>query len=621
MPTDTNYDAGQPVAGLGKTESEISVVRQRSNQSSEQRPFIPEPVTFDYIGVGQIRNEISGQESRRQSGFKSQSKSRHPIPFAEVKGDSSFAVSDSLLFNVLPLEILTMVIDFLPIEVLEVLASVSRDCYILARTRLFEKLDLGSHPAGLDILGYLHKQTFESRSRMNTLYLGNCVRRLTVSTLSRRWSLHTVINVYLPKVLNVIQYGLPNLDSLKWSQPVTLTASAWQILLESPIRRLKLYNILINASTFDQLRGLPPAAGRSLEELHIGWDVEPKRGVLFCYNCAIELLIRCAPKLTTLVWHGSSYSPARYGGELRKAGPLTPMFNLRSLALNGVYIQTPEDIAALMGPTKTSKLAHLSLNQVNEAVIRRLRLLGRLPMLQSFVWGQDSYTAPLCVDFLSQNPQIEFLSLKYCPKSLIDDVVLPLLATDFRRLRSLELRYDRYDNSSSTLSDAALTRISQLISLTQLHVEIGPPTPTYGLATWMLDHDKIRACVEQLPKLKTLALSGDTYDPHNTGLRFVQENYYYRSFTHGTNGWESHDRSPSFESTHLERMLKQGNEYVSIRNQSGPKLDFVYCGQIPMRVETGSAGCSAVPATNGRDSLTQFLRKTFRTGNALNPSE
>jgi hypothetical protein len=393
-------------------ESETSVVRQRTSQSPRHGRFVPEPITFDYTGVGQIRNEILGLESRRQSTFKLQSKPRHPISFAQAKGHNSFAVSDSLLFNVLPPEILTMVIDFLPIKVLEVLASVSRDCYILARTRLFEKLDLCANRAGLDILGYLYEQTFGPRSKTSTLYLGTCIRRLTVSTLpwdrvsslltddaesSRRRSLNDVLDAYLPKVLNVIQYGLPNLDALEWSQPVTLTAAAWQIILERPVRRLKLYNILINASTFELLQSLPSTAGRSLEELHIGWDVEPKRGVLFCYNCAIELLIRCAPKLTTLVWQGSNYSPARYGGEERKAGSLPPIFNLSSLALNGVYVQTKEDIAALM----TSKLVHLSLNQVNDVVVRRLRLLGRLPALRSFVWGQDSYTAPMCVEFLS----------------------------------------------------------------------------------------------------------------------------------------------------------------------------------------------------------------------------
>jgi hypothetical protein len=67
-------------------------------------------------------------------------------------------------------------------------------------------------------------------------------------------------------------------------------------------------------------------------------------------------------------------------------------------------------------------------------------------------------------------------------------------------------------------------------------------------------------------------------------------------------------------------MLDQGNKYALLRNQGGPKLGFIYCGQIPMRVES-SVGYFVVNETSGRDELTPFLRRTFRTGDALSPFE
>jgi hypothetical protein len=125
--------------------------------------------------------------------------------------------------------------------------------------------------------------------------------------------------------------------------------------------------------------------------------------------------------------------------------------------------------------------------------------------LKTFIWcGRPKNRLPL--DFFEANPQSETL---YCGSLDLDTMIerlLPLLVDRFPQLRSLALQFAE---EVSAIPAAALSAIACLKTLQQLLIEAGHK---FGWRkTWVVDHAALRACIRQLPLLKKLALSRDTY--------------------------------------------------------------------------------------------------------------
>ncbi|KPI43948.1 uncharacterized protein AB675_6240 [Cyphellophora attinorum] len=601
--------------------SDSSTVISHHNPPPPER-FTPETITFDY-NLGDIMSLSVGMFDPGRDKFELQTRPRPSIPFNKANLGRAFA-SDSLLFNVLPTEILTKVIKFLPAESLNILAVVSRDCRVFARTIQFETRVFDY--VNLDLVYHLHREIFAiAQPRTDQLFLGPCIRRLRINTHAAVFNfrhdldsesrsgqsdeempvpfqaaLDSFFRDYLPLVCNIIRYALPNLELLEWSDHTRLSGSAWKAILRSPVRHLKLFRVSVNCKTLNEVRALSQAAGASIETLEvelsrdidtIGKSDEAERTT--CYDFTIELLNRCASRLKTLVWSGG--------------------FN------RGSGTQKPANSCIW----QSSDLCHSNTSTAaNDFVVNHISHLGNLPALKGFVWRQFVHTPALPIKFLEQNPQLELLSLDNCPGDFLNDLVLPLLASDFTRLTSLELIYDEH---CTILSKTALSYISQLKTLVQLHLQLGHQLG--WRRTWVVKHRDIRDCVQQLPNLKILALSRDTYDPENSGDSEEYERYYegWDAYPTDHTEWRLQERHRDddgdpeartkffFEMSHRRRVLQHAYRYVNtFWYKYGPMLDFIYFGEIPMRVRLGYYGYRPIAISERRDDLWTFLHRKFQ---------
>lgn len=77
---------------------------------------------------------------------------------------------------------------------------------------------------------------------------------------------------------------------------------------------------------------------------------------------------------------------------------------------------------------------------------------------------------------------------------------------------------------------------------------------------------------------------------------------------------------------HRRRMLQEARKYVDLRwgdlvndeyTLDGPKLEFIYFGELPMRVQMGWYGYRPLAVSERRDDLYTFLQWTFKNESDL----
>lgn len=472
-------------------------VARDSYEVSRTDPFMREPIKFDY-DIDDIIAMSVGMCSGITDTFELQTRHRPTLPFDRANLGKPISATKCRFLNTLPIEIITKIVSFLPAgESLNNLAMVSRDLRVLARTIQFESVlfDYTDLKLVLGLAEEMYKATSTHLSSPETLLLGPSIRRLRVNTHSGAFNwrhdltrehmndlpiskkaelynkaLNAFFGHYLPVVLEVIQHCLPNLELFEWSDRVKLPGGAWAAILRSPARHLRLFRTTVDETVFNELQSLPLTIGESVETLDMElMDDHGKGKTSFTYDFGIELLNRCSHGVRALVWNGDVF-PAQL--DERRAGTLLEMPELRSLTLRFLQVQSEKDMRSLISPHTTSKPMHLSLSMPNEIVANRLRDVGNMPALTSFVWRPSLNGPALPINFLRHNPQLELLSLDNCSLYDIDQVVLPLLVSRFDRLKSLELVYAV---ECTELTKAALSHISCLKSLTQLHLQLGFP--------------------------------------------------------------------------------------------------------------------------------------------------
>lgn len=335
---------------------------------------------------------------------------------------------------------------------------------------------------------------------------------------------------------------------------------------------------------------------------------------------------RC-PALKQLVWNGwREFSKVSQ----EKRSELLPLRNLRFLSISGVDFRSEGDIRALIGTSAGSALKHLALVHVDGLTAAHLASVGKILPLESFVWEGRSN---LPLQFLQENPHLKLLSLQNCTANIVETAVLPLLVAQFKNLQSLEVVFEEEDR---WLSDTATTLISRLTTLTKLHLSLGN---RFGWRrTWLVNHKAIRDCIKHLPALKMLALSRDTYDWDQTNDFSLYEGYYIspwvtprdraerrlKNWLYLQAGDEDYQTRSEwvFEMIHRRRILQEARKYVDLRwgdyvdgtwQLNDPKLDFIYFGELPMRVHTSwYRAYTPVAVSEHRDSLWTFLRRTFQ---------
>ena len=345
------------------------------------------------------------------------------------------------------------------------------------------------------------------------------------------------------------------------------------------------------------------------------------------------LLRRCQSTLTSLIWR--DVWPIEEG-EVRPELPKLKC--LRKLCLQNTSLRSSAELQALILPDPECQLAHLDLGIMNDVTAELINQRGNISTLKAFCCSGSKGRRRISTRFLKENRQLESLSLEYLPKSAVEERILPLLAEKFQNLVSLEIAYDE---DGKSVSPTAFEAIATLKTLEQLHLSAGS---MYGWKhQWIVDHNMVRKCVKQLPALKRLALSRDTYkrrldfdgnNPENyySSRTFLEEDEHEGRLRVRAIFWtpdEIADRPDddsltmdddtwtkradwAWEMMHRHKMLQQANKYVNLRYNGGPKLEFLCFGKLPMEVKLGWYGWRAIAVTEKRDEAYTMLNRMFK---------
>lgn len=456
---------------------------------------------------------------------------------------------------------------------------------------------------------------------------------------------------YMKAVTDVIRSSLLNLELIAWYDRPRISPSTVKALLESQMTHMKLDRVSVDHQSVRVMEKMPLSRVCRLATLDLSVlgsfhkDPSPEEESNAVYGFVAYMLRLGAPTLTTLRWEDV--------GSLRTPGTkesLPKPSNLRKLSLRHLAIDTQADLEALILPNPYCKPVHLELYFPSGATTKFINDRGSMHTLKTFVWTGRENEGEQMLAFLEANPQLETLSLDHFPVSLIESKLLPLLVERFQSLTSLELAFAQ---ETTTLPQCTYKAIAQLKSLEQLCLQAGNQ---WGWKrTWLIDHEALRTCIKRLPTLKRLAFSGDTYLRREfQGDAF--EHYYSMKYFNPQSDLERrlkrvalftihdddarHDddgngnnndnegagsdadeplQTPlqkrldwAWEMAHRQKMLRQATKYVDLRYRGGPKLEFLYIGQLPMQVKLGWYGWRAHAVTNGRESGWTMLQRMFK---------
>ena len=460
-----------------------------------------------------------------------------PLLFDRVS-EGRKPVSGSILLRV-PLEVLALVVQKIPETSLASLALVNSDCRQLARSRQFASLHFDYSDDTMAIIGILLR---EARERLNNNgltsrpALGPCVRRLTVAThpgwLQHRHNVELSESfIALPKkekserltaacdaffgsyitsihLLLSNRTVLPHLELLDWEDKFALQPSFYDAIANSNIRHLKVYRVYADKSfTIDQPQSQPSWPLRSLY-----LEILPAIGNrdLDVSGLCTSILRICAPSLRSLTWSTCRPNPIHTNG----LGPSPRFPSLRHLRL---------EYLALVDVCYLQELLHDELNALDvntnssPACSEFFDGRGRIPALEIFVWSPLTLPESQSLAFLEANPHISRLNIpRAASAALLENRIVPMLEQSFSNLTSLGLVWD-----SLNIPCQALACISQIKTLQQLHLSAG--FHAGWRHDWSIDHQVMQKYLRNLPLLKNLAFSRDSY---SNGLTVGCERYY-----------------------------------------------------------------------------------------------
>ncbi|KAL9066235.1 MAG: hypothetical protein Q9161_007692 [Pseudevernia consocians] len=547
-----------------------------------------------------------------------------PLPlFFDRVSEGRKPVSETKLLGI-PLEVLALVVQKIPEESLASLALVNSDCRQLARSRQFASLHFDYSDNTLAIINKLQEEGIERSNHDGVTgkpALGPCIRRLTVAThpgwvtyrhdveLSETFNalpkkekskrLTTAYNAFFGSYLTSIQdllsnrTVLPHLELLDWEDMITLQPSFFDAIAHSTIQHFKIYRVNVAESFTINLPQFQPSRSWPLRSLYLE-IIPPVSNIDLDLSCLCTSMLRvCAPSLQSLTWDTCSLNPMNTDG----LGPSPRFPSLRHLRLGFLKLR---DVCYLQ------ELVHDELNSLDvdtessSASSEFFNRRGRIPALKIFVWSSFNLHESRSWAFLEANPQISKLSIPMAaPATLLEDRILPLLAQSFSNLTSLKLIWD-----SLNIPCRAMELISQITTLEQLHLSAG--FQAGWRHDWLIDHQVMQRYLRNLPLLKKLAFSRDSY---SNGIITNCERYY-------VDGWRSVDDELNpdhareiFEEDHRQWILREADGYL----EEMPQLEWLYFGQIPMAVEwcPEKGRRTARPLATERDDCWTLLRDMF----------
>lgn len=545
-----------------------------------------------------------------------------PLLFDRVS-EGRKPVSESELMKI-PLEILALVVQKVPETSLASLALVNSDCRQLARSRQFASLHFDYSDHTLAIIEKLHEEATE-RSKHEGLMrkpaLGPCIRRLTVAThpgwlryrhnveLSESFNalpkkeqskrLLNAYNAFFGSYMTSIQEllsnrtVLPHLELLDWEDMIALQPSFYDAITCSSIQHLKLYRVKVDKMFTISPPQSQPARAWQLRSLYL--EIIPAMGntKLDVSRLCISMLHACAPSLRSLTWSTCSTKPIHTAG----LGPSPTFPSLRHLRLE--YLELVD--VCYLKELVHDELSALDVDiECSSACSEFFDRRGRVPALEIFVWRSSNLLESQSLAFLEANPQISKLSIpRGASATLLEDRILPMLAQSFSNLTSLSLVW-----GSLNIPSQAMEYISQITTLEQLHLSAGSQ---YGWRhDWPIDHSVMQRYLCNLPLLKKLAFSRDSY---SNGLTVSCERYYVDGIRNLQNVLDEHHTQEKFEEDHRQWIVGQADDYI----EEMPRLEWLYFGQIPMAVDHSSEAQRKIarPLTTERDGCWTLLREMF----------
>jgi hypothetical protein len=164
------------------------------------------------------------------------------------------------------------------------------------------------------------------------------------------------------------------------------------------------------------------------------------------------------------------------------------------------------------------------------------------------------------------------------------------------------------------IPNVALAMISGMKTLEQ--VCLGAGCQIGWKYDWLIDHKSIRNHLSNLPRLKKIAFTRDSYKQPLFSSETSHESYYSDRFPPfeemGAAGldWGSEEaRIQVWEDGHKRRMVLEAEKYGALM----PKLEWIYLGQYPMAVtkEAFEEERQVVLLCNERDSCDTLLNRMF----------
>ena len=516
-----------------------------------------------------------------------------PLSFDRVNQGRS-PQSNSLLFQ-LPFEILGQILQHVEPASMPSQALVNRDCRLLAHSRQFASIQLHCDKLkDLELIELLMAEDVERDADDTTLSpsLGVCTRRITVlesrsfrhpeqrdRRLVRAYRFFT--EVFLPPVQHILSSRrlLPHLEELVWKGGNAVPRSFFNVLINSSIQHLKLYDVSIEQD-FTMNVSTVLALSWPLRTFHL--ELKSNTAPL-----SASLLYLCASTLESLTWIDRSHE----GGHSFVTAGLNPapcFTRLRRLFLDHKATLDSSLMDALILDNIRTLAIQTDLNSVNAKYFHNR---GSIPSLRRFelsAWNKE-YTDPT-IHFLTANPHLSKLSLNgHFAASSFETQLLPLLSSSFSELTSLSLPI--------SISESALKIIASLKLLQQIYLR--DRYDSGWRQSFHIIHKATRKHLQELVFLKKIAINLDNY-PDGTE-RFLL-------------GWCPEDtfladRDPE-EQKHRELMLAEANEYLHVM----PQLEWLYIGHISIgfRELPGSQERVAVVLHSKRWDSWALLRSTFK---------
>ena len=433
-----------------------------------------------------------------------------------------------------------------------------------------------------------YRHNVELSEDFNALPKRESSRRLTAAY-------HALFGTYYTSIQDLLSNRtvLPHVELLDWEDKITLQPSFFDAIAQSTIQHLKIFRIRVDKSFTIDMPRFQPSRSWQLRSLYL--EVMPAMSNLkLDVSCLCTSILRTyTPTLQYLTWDTCSRNPINTNG----LGPCPRFPSLRHLRLAFLRFADVCYLSELVQDEVNSLDVDTNSSSASSEFFDRR---GQIPALKTLVWNTSNLPESQSLAFLKANSQISKLSIpSAAPATLLEDQILPLLAQSFANLTSLSLVW-----ADLSIPFQAMESITKITTLQQLHLSAG--SQLGWRHDWLIDHQSMRRYLRDLPLLKKIAFSRDSY---SNGITETCERYYLDGLRSIEDVMNSNHTREIFEEDHRQSILREADDYL----EEMPQLEWLYFGQIPMNVEQSLERGRRIarPLATKRDSCWTLLQEMF----------